>query len=414
MLAGTRITRRQWLQGSAALGVTLPHVSQSGGPTQYDMLVYGGHVVDPASNLSARADIALREGKVARVASGIPTVQARESFDATDCIITPGLVDAHVHVFDGVAPLGIPPDPNCIARGATTVLDGGSAGAHTFPGFRKYVIDLSETRIYALLNIGVTGQATFSNDNPHGELLDLRYVNVEVAVDTIERHRDRILGLKVRLTRNLAGDHDLEVLRRACAAARAVHLPVMVHIGASRSALREILAMLQHGDVITHAFHGHSGGILDEQGRVLAEVHEAVERGISLDIGHGANSFSFATAEKVLDQGLLPHIISSDLHAYNRNGPVYDLATTLSKFMTLGMTLEQVIERATVNPARTFSFPERPGTLTEGAVADIAVFRLSSEPVTFVDSHAAQRPSTNQLRPVATLRAGKLYGSAQL
>lgn len=411
MVSG-RITRRRWLK-TAGGGLVARSLSAAAGHVQYDLLVHGGHVVDPASATSARADVAVRAGKVARIAKSIPLAEARERIDATGCVVTPGLVDAHVHVYDGVAPLGIPPDPNCIAKGATTVLDGGSAGAHTFPGFRTYVIDVSETRIYALLNIGVAGQATFSNDNPYGELLDLRFVNADVTAATIERHRDRILGVKVRLTRNIAGDHDIEVLRRASAAARTVGVPVMAHIGGSHSPLDKILALLQEGDVVTHAFREGPGGILDEGGKVLQEVRDAVERGISFDVGHGATSFSFATAEKALAQGFLPDIISSDLHAYNRNGPVYDLVTTLSKFMMLGLTLEQVIERATTNPARVFRFPNTPGRLVPGAIADIGVFRVVDGPVTFVDSQGNRRAGTKWLQPTATLKAGVLYGSAQ-
>lgn len=405
-----RIPRRRLLQGAAALCMAArPRAAQE--PTPYDVLVRGGHVVDPASGTSALRDVAIRAGRVSRVAASIPPSQARDVLDATDCIVTPGLIDMHVHVYDGVAPISIPPDANCIAKGVTTVLDGGSAGAHTYPGFEKYVIAESQTRIYALLNISVAGQSTFSADNPHGELLDLSLVNPRVAVATIAKHRERILGVKVRLTRNIAGQHDLEVLGRACAAAREARVPVMAHIGGSHSPLKEIVSRLQAGDVITHAFREGDGGILDGRGAVLPEVREAMARGIRLDVGHGANGFSFATAKRAMDQGILPDVISSDLHAYNYRGPVFDLVTTLSKFLDLGLTLEQVIERATRAPASIFAFPEGAGTLAEGAIADIAVLRLEAFPATFVDSHGVERRAARRLRAVATLRAGRLYGA---
>jgi dihydroorotase len=383
-------------------------------PARYDLLVRGGKVVDPSQGLSAERDIAITGRTITRVAANIPESEARQVLNARGMIVTPGLIDVHVHVYDGVAPLGIPADPNCIAKGVTTVLDAGSAGAHTFPGLRKYVINVVETRVFALLNISVVGQSTLSTDNPYGELLDLRYANPNLAVQTIEKNRDVILGVKIRLTRNIAGDHDLQALKLAREAADAVRLPLMVHIGGTASPLPAILAMLKKGDVITHSFRGSPGGILDDRGRILPEVRKAVEGGVHLDVGHGAGSFSFNTAEKAMAQELLPGTISSDVHQFNYNGPVFDLATTLSKFLHLGMTLEQVIERATANPARTFGFPKGLGTLREGSEADVAVFALQEGRFEFTDSLGAKRPGKLKLVPMATAKTGKIYGSASI
>jgi dihydroorotase len=322
---------------------------------------------DPSQGLSDERDIAIAGSAIVRVEPRIPESAARHVLNARGKIVTPGLIDIHVHVYDGVAPLGIPADPNCIAKGVTTVVDAGSAGAHTFPGLRKYVINVAETRVYATLNISVVGQSTFSPENPFGELLDLRYASPKLAIRTIENNRDVILGVKIRLSRAITGDHDLEALALAREAADAVRLPLMVHIGDTHSSVSQILAMLKKGDVITHSFRGDPGGILDERGTVLTDVRRAVDRGVHLDIGHGAGSFSFDTAEKAMRQQLLPGTISSDVHQYNVNGPVFDLATTLSKFLSLGMTLDQVIARATMNPARAFAFREKLGTLHVGA-----------------------------------------------
>jgi len=381
---------------------------------RYDLLVKGGRVIDPSQGLSAERDIAISGHNIAHVASAIPESEARQVLNASGKIVTPGLIDIHVHVYDGVAPLGIPADPTCVAKGVTTVVDAGSAGAHTFPGFRKYVINVVDTRVYALLNISVVGQSTLSTDNPYGELLDLRYANPKLAIRTIENNRDVILGVKIRLTRNIAGDHDLAALKLAREAADAVQLPLMVHIGGSYSPLKDILALLKKGDVITHSFRGGDGGILDDNGRILPEVRSAVARGVRLDIGHGAGSFSFDTAEKALRQDLLPGTISSDVHQFNINGPVFDLATTLSKFLHLGLTLEQVIERSATNPAHTFGFPKGLGTLREGAEADVAVFTLAEGDFEFVDALQQRRIGHRKLLPVATVKAGKIYGSASI
>jgi dihydroorotase len=378
------------------------------------LLIKGGKVVDPAQQLSAVRDVAITGHRVTQIAENIPENQARQVLNARSKVVTPGLIDVHVHVYDGVAPLSIPPDPNCIAKGVTTVLDAGSSGAHTFPGFRKYVVNVADTRVCALLNISVVGQSTLSTDNRFGELLNLAYVNPQLAIRTIERNRDVILGIKVRLSKHITGENDLKVLGMAKEAAAAVNLPVMVHIGDSHSPVQQILDGLGKGDVLTHTYHGNAGGILDDSGRVLPEVRKAVARGVNLDVGHGAGSFSFDVCEKALAQDVIPGTISSDLHEYNVRGPVFDLATTLSKFMHLGLTLEEVIERAATNPARTFGFPQGLGMLKEGAEADVAVFSLEEGNFPFVDTLKQTRIGHRRLTPVATVKAGRIYGSASI
>ncbi len=193
-----------------------------------------------------------------------------------------------------------------------------------------------------------------------------------------------------------------------------VKLPLMAHIGDTQSQLRDILAILRKGDVVTHSFHGRENGILDEKGRVLPEVRAAIARDVHLDVGHGQGSFSFDIAEKALKQEILPGTISSDVHQFNVNGPVFDMATTLSKFLHLGLTLEQVIERATTNAANTFGFPKGLGTLREGAEADVAIFSLAEGDFELVDSLDQKRVGHRKLIPVATVKAGKIYGSASI
>jgi dihydroorotase len=417
-----RHTRRGFVFRSAgplvvgfAMGSESSGFAQSRGRSyKYDLVVKGGRVVDPLQGLSKIQDVAVLDRKIALVADSIPASDALHVINATDRIVTPGWIDIHVHVYDGVAPLGIPADPNCVAKGVTTVVDAGSAGANTFPGLRKYVINVVDTRVFALLNISVIGQSTMAQDNPWGELLDLRYANVPLAAKTIERNRDVILGVKVRLTRNIAGDHDLEALRRAREAADAAGVPVMVHIGGSYSSVPEILKLVKPGDVITHSFRGGEGGILNDDGRVLDEVLESVAGGVHLDIGHGAGSFSFDTAEKAMAQGLLPGTISSDVHQFNVHGPVFDLATTVSKFLYLGLTMEQAIGRVTANPSRVFGALNGLGSLRAGSEADISVFALEEGRFTLTDALGGTREGRRMLRPVATVRAGSLYGAASI
>ena len=386
--------------------------AQAGRPRTYDLLIRGGRVIDPSQDLAADVDVAIRQGKIARIAANIAESEANQVLDARRMIVTPGLVDVHVHVYDGVAPLGIPADPNCIAKGVTTVVDAGSAGAHTFPGFKQYVMRVVDTRVYALLNISVVGQSTFSTGNPFGELLELRHANPNLTIKMIESNRDVILGIKIRLSKNIAGENDLRALGLAREAADAVALPLMVHIGNTFSPLPKILAMLKAGDLVTHCYTGREGGILDGRDQVLPDVRRAIESGILLDVGHGAGGFAFRTAEKAFSQGILPGTISSDLHQGNINGPVYDLATTLSKFLHLGVRLEEVIRRVTANPAKALAFPSGIGSLKVGAIADAAVFELREAPWEMVDSVGEKRPGKWRLRPMATVKAGHIYGNS--
>jgi dihydroorotase len=414
-------SRRQFLRQAAVGGSLVCTFGQGwqnllamAKPVQagFDLLVKGGKVVDPSQQISALRDVGIRDGKVVAVAENLNEAQASRVLDARGKIVTPGLIDVHVHVYDGVAPLGIPADPNCIAKGVTTVVDAGSAGAHTFPGFRRNVINVVDTRVFALLNISVVGQSTYSEDNPYGELLNLEYANPKLAIRTIERNRDVILGIKVRLSRPIAGEHDLQALKLAKEAASAVGLPLMAHIGDTHTPLPVILAELTKGDVVTHSFRGSNGGILDDRGMVLKEVRSAMGRGVHLDVGHGAGSFSFDTAEKALKQGVVPGTISSDVHQFNVNGPVFDLATTLSKFLHLGLTLDEVIQRASTNPANLFGFPKGLGSLRVGAEADVALFSLVEGDFQFVDSLKQTRLGHQKLIPVATVKAGRIYGSS--
>jgi dihydroorotase len=370
-------------------------------------------VIDPAQGISGVLDVGIDADRVAYLGK-TENAPAREVIDASGLIVTPGLIDIHVHVYDGVAPLGIPADPSCLRRGVTTVVDAGSAGAHTFPGFVAQVISVVETRVYALLNISVIGQSSFSMDTQAGELLELRYADPAAAVRVIKEHRDLIIGVKVRLSRNIAGSNDLRALELAKEAALAVGLPVMVHIGATHASLREILGLLGDRDIVTHVFHGHDGGILDEHLRVRPEVEDAVIRGVRFDVGHGAGSFSFEVAEAAMRQGLLPGTISSDIHRWNVDGPVYDLATTLSKFLHLGMSLEEVVRRATANAASTFRFPAGLGSLAPGAPADLSLFRMEGGTFEFHDALGFGRPPVTRigdrrLVPTMTIKSGRVF-----
>ncbi|HKX18323.1 MAG TPA: amidohydrolase/deacetylase family metallohydrolase [bacterium] len=375
---------------------------------RYELLLRGGTVLDPAQGLRAGADVGFANGCVAAVEPGLRPADAAEAVDCSGLLVAPGMIDLHVHVFYGVSHYGIEPDPNCVAKGVTTAVDAGSAGADTFPGFRKYVIDVAETRLFARLNISSMGMLSVAV----GELDDLRYASVPKAIATIAQHRDVILGVKVRLTRNqiVSRDAGMKPLFLAREAADAVRLPIMVHPQeAWCESLDDILAVMRGGDMLTHCFHGLSHGILDEHGRVRRSVQEAMERGVIFDVGHGRGSFSWQVAETALRQGVQPQTISSDLHAYNVNGPAFDLATTVSKFLHLGLSLEDSLHKVTATPAQTLGMADRIGTLRVGAWGDAVAFELQAGEFRFEDSHGEVRTGRRKLVPKVVVRAGRVY-----
>lgn len=410
-LSSSRIPREAVPLGSAGAAQrsdAAAPVNQHGMAPRYELLLRGGTVLDPAQGLRAGADVAFANGYVTAVEPGLTPGDAAESVDCSGLLVAPGMIDLHVHVFYGVSHYGIEPDPHCVAKGVTTAVDAGSAGADTFPGFRKYVIDVAATRLFARLNISSLGMLSAAV----GELDDLRYASVPKAIATIEQHRDVILGVKVRLTRNqiVGREAGMKPLYLAREAADAVRLPIMVHPQeAWCESLDDILAVMRAGDMLTHCFHGLSHGILDEHGKIRRSVHAAMERGVVFDVGHGRGSFSWRVAETALRQGVQPQTISSDLHAYNVNGPAFDLATTVSKFLHLGMPLDEALRKVTATPAQTLGMADRIGTLRVGAWGDAVVFELQDGEFRFEDSHGDVRTGRRRLVPKTVVRGGRVY-----
>jgi dihydroorotase len=381
---------------------------EGGEQKPYDLLIKGGKVIDPSQGLEGEYDVAVRAGKIASVAPGMPEAQAGHVIRAQGKIVTPGLIDLHVHVFPYVGPYGIEPDPYCVRRGVTSVIDAGTSGAFTFPAFRRFIIERAATRIRALLHVVSIGMVAGSTPNM-GELEDLRYCDPKLAAEAASKNRDLIVGFKIRFSKQYTGPNDLEGMRRAREAADEAGLPIMIHIGGSYSPLKELLALMKKGDVVTHSFNSHPNGLLDSGGKIVPEVLEARERGVLFDVGHGAGSFSFEVMEKCLNQGFLPDTISSDLYSANINGPVYDLVTTLSKFLLLGMNLHDVIARATVNSSRVFDFGASIGTLKPGSEADVSVLELKEGQFTFTDSDGKSRTGGSKLEAMTTVRGGKVF-----
>ncbi len=373
--------------------------ANAGGP--YDLVIAGGRVLDPGAGIDGVMDVAVVGDRVAAVDPELDRTGAREVIDAAGHIVTPGLVDLHTHVYWGVTYWGIEPDPVAARSGVTTWLDVGSAGAYSFPGFRRYVAEPSRARVYCLLNLSAIGLVA-----PTYEFANLDYCNVDLAARIVEANRDLVLGIKARIDRNTTRGTGIRPLELARELADRVGLPLMVHIGTAPPDIDEVAALLRPGDILTHCFTGQDMRITGPGAPVRADIRELHARGLILDIGHGAGSFSYEVTEAALEQGLLPDVISSDIHQLSVQGPMFDLPTTLSKFLNLGLTLSQVIERATSRPAAAMRRPDL-GTLRPGSAADLALFRVEEGEYTFHDVQMAPRRGTRRLVNTLTLVAGE-------
>jgi dihydroorotase len=364
----------------------------------------GGRVFDPGRGLDTTATVSVTGGLIEGVGTAADAGPGRLRVDVTGRLVTPGLVDLHTHLYPGVSHYGIEPDAHCLGRGVTTAVDAGSAGAQTFPGLRRYVIERSRTSILAFLNIAVEGMIS----RLVGELEDIRWASPEQAVARAREHPDLIVGIKVRLGHQMVGDDPGPALRLAREAADVLGLPLMVHVIDLRPGLAWLLPRLKRGDIVTHCFHGNEGGILDAGARVLPEAVSARERGVLFDVGHGAGSFAYRVARRAIAQDFPPDTISSDLHAHNAAGPVFDQATTLSKLLHVGMTLEDVIRATTATPALAIGRGASAGALTAGGVADLSVFELRAGHWALPDASGDTEHVEQLLVPTMVVRAGQL------
>lgn len=366
----------------------------------YDLAIRGGEVIDPATGTRGQLDVAIRNGRVEAVAAGIPADAARETYDATGHLVVPGLIDFHTHVYHGATYWGIDPDPVASRTGVTTWVDAGSAGATTWPAFRDWCIRPARARIVAFLNISTSGLASATH-----ELAALENLDPDLCARTIAANPGILVGVKVRMGAPDLNPHGLEPLRRAITAAEATGLPVMVHLGMAPPSIDDVVALLRPGDSITHAFNGNSMGMTASDGTIRPAVAAAWDRGMVVDIGHGAGGFSFLVAEAMLAQGRPPDVISTDLHQLAVNGPAFDLPTVMSKFLALGMGLEAVVACATSAPARALGRDDL-GTLRPGALADVAIFSLDQGAFAYYDVRGVRRDGTSRLRNVATFVGG--------
>jgi dihydroorotase len=351
----------------------------------YDLILKNGRVIDPSQDLDRVLDVAFANGKVEAIADDIAPGSSANVRDLSGKIVSPGFIDLHTHVYWGGTSLGIDAGEMARKSGVTTFVDAGSAGAGNFPGFLRHVIEPSEPRILAYLHISFAGIFGFSKRVMVGESSDLRLMSPADAVAVANANRDVIIGIKVRVGRHASGSSGVAPLDIALQVADELGLPLMAHIDEPPPSYEDVLERLRPGDILTHCFRPFPNTPITGQGAIKPAVGAARARGVLFDVGHGMGSFSFKTARAMLDAGFVPDTISSDLHALNVDGPVFDQATTLSKFLCLDVPLAEVVRATTVNAATALRRPDL-GNLRLGSAGDATVFSVEEGSFTYVDS----------------------------
>jgi dihydroorotase len=372
----------------------------------FDMLIVGGHVIDPQNGVDGLFDVAIEGGRILAVGNDIEPSLATKTFNASGMLVVPGLIDLHTHIYHKATAYGVDPDMVAKRSLSATLVDAGSAGAGNFAGLRDFVIKKSPFRILAYLNISYPGIFAFDDNYVVGEATISELLSVSHCVDIVEANRDLIVGVKVRMGAATSGKVGMLALERAIEAAEILNLPVMSHIGRPPPTYGEILAALRPGDVLTHCFRPAPNAPVDDNGEVLEALLKARERGVLFDIGHGMGAFGFKSAEAAIGHDFLPDIISSDVHSLCVSGPAYDLLHTMNKLVNCGISMLDVVAMATKNPARAMGRTEL-GHLSNGAVADISLIGVRDAAFEFVDTQGKTKTGNCMLQAHGLFLGGK-------
>ena len=373
-----------------------------------DLLLKGGRVIDPAQGIDARMDVAVTDDAISQIAPNIKPAPGARVINVDGKLVVPGLIDLHTHVYHGVNQTGVSPDMAGVYAGVTTVVDAGSAGCYTFGGFPQHVVPNAKTRVVCMLHISRAG-LNYQPEIAHREDIDL-----EETVRVIRANKPLIQGVKIRAVGPAVPVMGVEMIRLAKQAADEGGVRLMVHIGDRAvtdgpTLTRELLPLLESGDIITHLFSGNAGRILDDGGVVIPEIMEAQERGVFLDTAHGRQNFSFDVAKSALDQGVRPRSISTDLTIPGRQNTVHSMVEMMSRFLALGFSLHDVIRMSTINPASALDMDDRLGSLAVGREADISVLEEATGSWLFHDTEGDTITGDKALAPALTVRAGEAF-----
>ncbi len=367
-----------------------------------DILIKNGMVIDPAQGGCTIRDIGIKQGRIVDL-EGMENPQSIDMIDASGCYVTPGIIDFHAHLYTDGTERGVYVDPTYFPNGVTTAVDGGSAGVANYPLFYQTVVASSKVRVLSDLNLCSLGLGTIS----YPENIDPETVDVDKIKYYYRKYRDNIQALKLRQTRNISREFGLEPLRLIRKIADDLGAYIVVHVTDSPGEVRETLDLLKEGDVFCHVFHGKGKTILDETGKILPEIWEARERGVLFDAAHGGNQFSNRVALAALDQGFLPDFITSDISLKTMyRKPLYSMGMVMSKFLNMGIGMEQLIPIVTRVPAKKLGLEHEIGTLAPGSCADVAVLKVIDKQTDFNDSHGVLLRGDKLIKTQMTIRDG--------
>ncbi|MEX0280786.1 MAG: amidohydrolase family protein [Arenibacterium sp.] len=366
------------------------------------LILKGGRIFDPANRRDEIGDIGFN-------ADRIEMPRQAETVDVSGCLVTPGLIDLHTHVYWGGTSLGVDPDLYARKTAATTLVDAGSAGPGNYAGFMTHVVRPANVRVLAYIHVSFAGIYAFDDRVMVGESHDLRLMAAREAVQAAQDFPDETIGIKVRLGALASGPSGIQPLDIALDVADRTGLPLMVHIDEPPPSYGEVVDRLRPGDILTHCFRPFPNAPCLGDGTVREEIRAARERGVYFDIGHGMASFSWDTVDTMAKQGFWPDVISSDVHKLCADGPAHDNLITMTKLLAAGMSLEDIIVATSAAPAQALRRASDLGSLEEGRIGEASVIRLSEEPVTLVDAEGVSRSHTHVFKAVGTVRQGKWY-----
>jgi dihydroorotase len=405
---------------------------------QYDVLLCGGRVIDPAQGIAGAYDVAIRDGRIATVGAGLPRGAAQEVLDVTGKLVLPGLIDTHAHVYQYVTGrFGLNADMVGVHSGVTALVDQGGPSCMTLPGFRSFIVEPAQSHVYAFLSAYLVGGL---EGHYYPSLYKPDCVDVEATVRAARENADLVKGIKAHAEIGGMARWGLEVMRLAAEIGRQADLPLYIHFGQlwalpaggangvdPDSVLPQVVELLKPGDILAHPFTRHPGGFVDQHGRLHPIVHEALARGLRIDVGHGSH-FSFKMARIAIDAGLVPHTLGADMHGYNTTVPKpagtptehpdeemhpfagqarFSLVSAMTTLMACGLTLEQVVPMVTANPARMLRLEHDLGTLRAGVAADVTVLHDECGRWVLRDNDGNQVQAERLLRPAFCLRAGR-------
>jgi dihydroorotase len=368
---------------------------------RFDLLIRNGTVLDPASGAKRQADVGISGDKIAAIEASLPAARGVDVVDAKGMFVTPGLVDLHTHCYHSARGIGVEADPIAARSGVTTWVDAGTFGVTEAVGFRKFIVEPARVRIY--------GYVYLYPDTRNPDIDAVKYVRsfMKRTGETVVANKDILLGVKVQIGSNMNGRYSYDFMKIARELGDTYRIPLMVHISFAPPETDQVMELMKPGDVITHCYNGHTLGIIDKEGKVRQSVRDARQRGVLFDVGHGLGSFNFEAARKAMADGFLADTISTDIYNLNVKGPVFDMPTTMSKLMYLGMSFDDVLKRTTIAPAKIVNRVPGLGTLAAGSPADVALLAIEDGQFPLIDSQRNTVTAKQRVVSKLTICRGK-------